>query len=165
MKTALYPGTFDPVTRGHVDLVERSRQLFDQIVVAVADNPAKEPLFPLADRVRLFQESIAHVSGVVVTPFQTLTVEFAKEKKACAIIRGLRAISDFDYEFQLAWMNRKLAPEIETVFLCPNERYSFVNSTLVKEIARHGRDVEEFVPAQVAEALRRRYSSMSKSKS
>jgi pantetheine-phosphate adenylyltransferase len=163
MKIALYPGTFDPVTKGHVDLVERGRRLFDQIVVAVADNPAKEPLFPLAERVRLFEESVAHVPEVIVTPFRTLTVEFAKERKACAIIRGLRAISDFDYEFQLAWMNRKLSPELETVFLCPNERYSFVNSTLVKEIARHGRDVDEFVPPQVAEALRRRYSSTLKS--
>jgi pantetheine-phosphate adenylyltransferase len=159
MKTALYPGTFDPVTLGHVDLVERGLRLFDRIIVAVADNPGKAPLFPLNDRVRLFEEATSHVKGVVVTPFQTLTVEFAKERQACAIIRGLRAISDFDYEFQLAWMNRKLAPDLETVFLCPNERYSFVNSTLVKEIARHGRDVEEFVPAQVAKALRRLYPS------
>ena len=110
MKTALYPGTFDPVTLGHVDLVERGLQLFDRIVVAVADNPGKAPLFPLAERVRLFEEATSHLEGVVVTPFQSLTVEFAKERRACAIIRGLRAISDFDYEFQLAWMNRKLAP-------------------------------------------------------
>ena len=157
MKIALYPGTFDPVTRGHVDLVERGLALFDRLVVAVADNPGKTPLFPLEERVHLFEQSTSHLKGVEVTRFATLTVEFAKEKKACAIIRGLRAVSDFDYEFQLAWMNRKLAPEIETVFLCPNEKYSYVNSTLVKEIARLGHDVDEFVPPDVTRALRGRF--------
>ncbi len=157
MRIALYPGTFDPVTRGHVDLVERGLALFDRIVVAVADNQGKAPLFPLAERVKLFERATAHLKGVAVTPFRKLTVEFAKEQNARAIVRGLRAVSDFDYEFQLAWMNRKLEPEIETVFLCPNEKYSFVNSTLVKDIARLGRDVAEFVPAEVAEALRARF--------
>lgn len=157
MKVALYPGTFDPVTRGHVDLVERGLRLFDRILVAVADNPGKAPLFTLEERVGLFERATAHLSGVSVTAFQTLTVEFARERGACAIIRGLRAVSDFDYEFQLAWMNRKLAPDVETVFLCPNEKYSYVNSTLVKEISRLGRAVEDFVPNEVAEALKSRF--------
>ncbi len=158
MKIALYPGTFDPVTRGHVDLVERGRVLFDRIVVAVADNPSKEPLFPVAERVQLFERATSHLSGITVTPFAGLTVNVAREMGARAIIRGLRAVSDFDYEFQLAWMNRKLAPDVETVFLCPNEKYSFVNSTLVKEIARHRGEVDEFVPPDVARALRGRFS-------
>jgi pantetheine-phosphate adenylyltransferase len=153
----MYPGTFDPVTCGHVDLVERGRSLFDRIIVAVADNPAKAPLFPLEERVQLFEQAMSHVTGVSVIAFVGLTVDFARKQGARAIIRGLRAVSDFDYEFQLAWMNRKLAPDVETVFLCPNERYSFVNSTLVKEIARHGGDVEEFVPPAVASALRTRF--------
>jgi pantetheine-phosphate adenylyltransferase len=158
VKIALYPGTFDPVTRGHVDLVERGRMLFDRIVIAIADNPSKAPLFPVAERVRLFEQATSHLSGIVVTPFAGLTVNLAREQGARAIIRGLRAVSDFDYEFQLAWMNRKLAPDLETVFLCPNEKYSFVNSTLVKEIARHGGDVDEFVPPDVARALRERFT-------
>ncbi len=158
MKIAIYPGTFDPVTRGHVDLVERSRVLFDRVVVAVADNPGKAPFFPVDERVQLFERATSHLSGIAVTTFSGLTVAFAREQGARAIIRGLRAVSDFDYEFQLAWMNRKLAPDLETVFLCPNERYSFVNSTLVKEIARHGGEVDEFVPPEVARALRSRFS-------
>jgi pantetheine-phosphate adenylyltransferase len=159
VKTAIYPGTFDPVTRGHVDLVERGRVLFDRVVVAIADNPGKAPLFPVAERVQLFERATTHLSGVAVVPFAGLTVNFAREQGARAIIRGLRAVSDFDFEFQLAWMNRKLAPDLETVFLCPNEKYSYVNSTLVKEIARHGGEVDEFVPPDVARALRSRFSA------
>ena len=158
MRTAIYPGTFDPVTLGHVDLVERGLRLFDRIVVAVAGSRTKAPLFPLGERVELFRKATAAMRGVRVVPFDTLTVHFAKEQGACAIIRGLRAVSDFDHEFQLAWMNRKLAEDVETVFLCPNEKYSFVNSTLVKEIARLGGDYGEFVPAAVAEALRAQLS-------
>lgn len=156
MRIAIYPGTFDPVTLGHVDIAERGLRLFDRIVVAVADNRQKRPMFTLEERVAMFREAVAHLRAVSVVPFDKLTVHFAQEEDACAIIRGLRAVSDFDYEFQLAWMNRKLAEEIETVFLCPNERYSFVNSTLVKEIARLGGDYEEFVPPAVATALRGR---------
>lgn len=154
MRTALYPGTFDPVTLGHVDLVERGRRLFDRIVVAVADSRSKGPMFDVDARVKLFRDATRHIDAVSVVPFESLTVQFAREQDACAIIRGLRAVSDFDYEFQLAWMNRKLDPEIETVFLCPNEHYSYVNSTLVKEISRLGGDVAEFVPAAVHAALR-----------
>jgi pantetheine-phosphate adenylyltransferase len=156
VRIAIYPGTFDPVTLGHVDIAERGLRLFDRIVVAVADNRQKRPMFTLEERVAMFREAVAHLRAVSVVPFDKLTVHFAQEEDACAIIRGLRAVSDFDYEFQLAWMNRKLAEEIETVFLCPNERYSFVNSTLVKEIARLGGDYEEFVPPAVATALRGR---------
>ena len=156
MRTAIYPGTFDPVTLGHVDIAERGLRLFDRIVVAVADSRQKRPMFTLEERVAMFQEAVSRLRGVSVVPFDKLTVHFAQDQDACAIIRGLRAVSDFDYEFQLAWMNRKLAEEIETVFLCPNERYSFVNSTLVKEIARLGGDYEEFVPPAVATALRGR---------
>ena len=157
MRTAMYPGTFDPVTAGHADLVERGLRLFDRIVVAVADSRTKGPLFTLEERVQLFEEATAHLNGVEVVPFDTLTVQFARKIDACAIIRGLRAVSDFDYEFQLAWMNRKLDAEIETVFLCPNENYSYVNSSLVKEIARLGGEFAHFVPPTVATALRAKY--------
>ena len=153
MRTALYPGTFDPVTLGHVDLVERGLRLFDRIIVAVADSRTKGPLFDLEERVGLFRRATEGLEGVSIVPFDTLTVHYAREQGACAIMRGLRAVSDFEYEFQLAWMNRKLEPEIETVFLCPNAKYSYVNSTLVKEIARLGGEFQEFVPDAVAEVL------------
>jgi pantetheine-phosphate adenylyltransferase len=149
----MYPGTFDPVTAGHVDLVERALRMFDRLVVAVAASGAKKPLFTQEERVELLRGATSRLKGVKVVPFESLTVQFAREQKAVAIIRGLRAVSDFDYEFQLAWMNRKLEPGIETVFLCPNEDYFYVNSTLVKEIARLGGDISEFVPAGVRKAL------------
>jgi len=157
LRTALYPGTFDPVTLGHLDLVERGRRLFDRVIVAVADNTSKGPLFPVEERVAMFRQAISHVDHVEVVPFNSLTIQFAQKSGACAIIRGLRAVSDFDYEFQLAWMNRKLDSGIETVFLCPNENYSYVNSSLVKEIARLGGNIAEFVPAFVETALLERF--------
>jgi pantetheine-phosphate adenylyltransferase len=156
VRTALYPGTFDPATLGHVDLVERGLRLFDRVIVAVADSRTKGPLFTLEERVKLFEAATEKLDGVEIVPFDMLTVQFARDAGACAIIRGLRAVSDFDYEFQLAWMNRRLDSEIETVFLCPNENYSYVNSSLVKEIARLGGAFEEFVPDAVAAALRER---------
>jgi pantetheine-phosphate adenylyltransferase len=156
VRTALYPGTFDPVTSGHVDLVARGLRLFDRILVAVADSRTKGPLFTVEERVDLFRRATAGMDGVEIVPFDSLTVEFARDHGACAIIRGLRAVSDFDYEFQLAWMNRRLDSSIETVFLCPNEDYSYVNSSLVKEIARLGGDVDGFVPDAVRTALRER---------
>lgn len=155
----MYPGTFDPVTFGHVDLVERALRMFDRLVVAVAASGAKGPMFTQEERVALFKEATAKLKGVKVVPFGSLTVQFAKEQKAVAIIRGLRAVSDFDYEFQLAWMNRKLAAHIETVFLCPNEDYFYVNSTLVKEISRLGGDIREFVPPGVRKALAKKQKS------
>jgi pantetheine-phosphate adenylyltransferase len=158
VRTAIYPGTFDPVTLGHVDLVERGFRMFDRIVVAVADSRTKSPMFTLEERVAMFQDAVSSLGDVSVVPFDKLTVHFAQDHDACAIIRGLRAVSDFDYEFQLAWMNRKLVEEVETVFLCPNEKYSFVNSTLVKEIARLGGDFTEFVPRPVVKALRQQLS-------
>ncbi len=156
MRTVLYPGTFDPVTMGHVDLVERSRRLFDRVVVAVADSSSKGPLFTLEERVKMFQDATTHLDSIEVVPFSSLTVHFAREQGACAIVRGLRAVSDFDYEFQLAWMNRKLDSDLETVFLCPNENWSYVNSSLVKEIARLGGAFDEFVPDNVGRALHER---------
>ncbi|MEZ5063103.1 MAG: pantetheine-phosphate adenylyltransferase [bacterium] len=157
VRTALYPGTFDPVTRGHVDLVERGLRLFDRIVVGVADSRTKGPLFTTEERVGLFREAVDRLKGVEVVAFDKLTVHFARDVEACAIIRGLRAVSDFDYEFQLAWMNRKLDSQLETVFLCPNENWSYLNSSLVKEIARLDGDFEEFVTPSVARALRQRF--------
>ncbi|HMB70851.1 MAG TPA: pantetheine-phosphate adenylyltransferase [bacterium] len=157
MRTALYPGTFDPVTLGHVDLVERGLRLFDRVLVAVADSTSKGPMFSPEERVSLFSRATSHLQGVDVVLFRSLTVDFARERGACAIIRGLRAVSDFDYEFQLAWMNRRLDAEIETVFLCPNENYSYVNSSLVKEISKLGGDISDFVPTDVERALRERF--------
>ena len=154
MRTALYPGTFDPPTLGHVDIVKRGLHLFDRVIVAVARGASKQPVFPLDERVSLFRAACAGMDAVEIVSFDTLTVQFAKEHGACAILRGLRAVSDFDYEFQLAWMNRKLDASIETIFLCPNELYSFVNSSLVKEISRLGGRIDEFVPDAVALALR-----------
>ena len=156
MRTAIYPGTFDPPTLGHVDIVRRGLGLFDRVIVSVAESRAKEPLFPTAERVRLFREALADLPGAEVVSFEMLTVHWARERGACAILRGLRAVADFDYEFQLAWMNRRLDASVETVFLCPNERYSYVNSSLVKEISRLGGNIAEFVPPAVAEALRTR---------
>jgi pantetheine-phosphate adenylyltransferase len=154
VRTALYPGTFDPPTLGHVDIVRRGLHLFDRVVVAVARSSAKQPMFTAEERTGLFRDAIRDLPGVEVVAFDTLTVRFARDHDACAILRGLRAVSDFDYEFQLAWMNRKLDADVETVFLCPNELYSFVNSSLVKEISRLGGRIDEFVPAAVAAALR-----------
>jgi len=157
VRTALYPGTFDPVTLGHVDLVERGLRLFDRLIVAVADSTSKGPSFSVDERTSMVREAVAHLGDVRVVPFRSLTIQFARENGACAIIRGLRAVSDFDYEFQLAWMNRKLDASVETVFLCPNENYSYVNSSLVKEIARLGGDITEFVPPVVKKALLERF--------
>lgn len=157
MRTAIYPGTFDPVHLGHLDLVERGLRLFDRVIVAVADSTSKGPVFSADERVELVRQASSHLDGVEVVLFNNLTVHFARERGACAIIRGLRAVSDFDYEFQLAWMNRKLDSDIETVFLCPNEHYSYVNSSLVKEISRLGGDISEFVPDRVKTALLERF--------
>ncbi len=156
MKRALYPGTFDPITNGHLDILKRALQLFDQIVVTVAVNPKKTPLFSMEERIELIQDVLKHEIGnnrVEVEGFGGLLIDFARKKKACAIIRGLRAVSDFEYELQMALMNRRLADEVITVFLMPHENYSYLNSTIVKEVARLGGDVSDFVPPQVKEAL------------
>ncbi len=155
----MYPGTFDPVTRGHEDLVRRATKLFDEVVVAIATNPDKAPLFSLEERVALATDVLKDIPGVSVTGYEGLTVDFARERGLSAIIRGLRAVSDFEYEFQLATMNRHLTDQVETVFLTPTEHYTFVSSSLVREIARLGGDVSSFVHARVAEGLTAKFSN------
>jgi pantetheine-phosphate adenylyltransferase len=154
--TAIYPGTFDPITNGHVDLVQRACRLFDHVVVAIAAGSAKAPVFTLDERVTLAREVLTGCENMEVCSFDSLLVDFMQEKQARVIIRGLRAVSDFEYEFQLASMNRKLAPEVETVFLTPAEQFSFISSSLVREIASLGGDVSPFVHASVVAALHNR---------
>ena len=149
----IYPGTFDPITNGHTDLIGRAARLFDEVVVGVANSPSKRPLFDLAERVLLAQQVTAHLPNVKVVGFSGLLVDFAKEHQANVLIRGLRAVSDFEYEFQLANMNRRLMPELESVFLTPAEENSFISSTLVKEVALHGGDIHQFVDPLVAQAI------------
>lgn len=156
MKTAVYPGTFDPITNGHTDLVQRAARLFDRVIVAIAANPGKVPAFPMAQRVALAREVLADLTNVEICSFDNLLVDFLHQRGASVILRGLRAVSDFEYEFQLASMNRQLAPDIETVFLTPAEQYAFVSSSLVREIAALGGDVSPFVHPQVVAALRGR---------
>jgi pantetheine-phosphate adenylyltransferase, bacterial len=158
MSIALYPGTFDPITNGHSDLVERGVRLFDHLIVAVAANPSKHPAFSLDKRVALARQVLAHVPNAEVCSFDSLLVDFARARGAHVIVRGLRAVSDFEYEFQLASMNRRLAPEIETVFLTPAEQYAFISSRLVREVAVLGGDVSEFVHPLVFAALSDRLS-------
>ena len=154
---AMYPGTFDPITRGHEEIVKRAVELFDEVVVAIASNPGKEPLFSLEERVALAAEVLADIQGVSVTGYVGLTVDFARENKLRAIIRGLRAVSDFEYEFQLATMNRRLTEEVETVFLTPTEPFTFVSSSLVREIAEFGGDVSPFVHPRVISELKAKF--------
>jgi pantetheine-phosphate adenylyltransferase len=156
--TAIYPGTFDPITCGHSDIVRRASKLFGRIIVAVAESPRKEPSFPLDERVSLAQSALAGLGNVEVCGFDMLLARFARERGATVILRGLRAVSDFEHEFQLAAMNRQLAPEVETMFLTPAEEYSFVSSSLVREIARLGGDVSNFVSPAVLRALAERYA-------
>jgi pantetheine-phosphate adenylyltransferase len=158
MRCAIYPGSFDPVTSGHLDVVERARKLFDEVIVAVAHNDEKQPLFPLKERLDLLQETVGKISNVRIAQFEGLLVEFARVEKAGAVIRGLRAVSDFEFEFQMALMNRKLNADVETIFLMPTEDYTYLSSRIVKEIARLGGDVSAFVPLGVAEALRRKFN-------
>lgn len=151
---ALYPGTFDPITNGHHDLVRRAASIFDRVVLAVAANPSKAPLLPLERRIELAKTVLAEIPNVEVMGYSQLTVEFARRHDLNVVLRGLRAVSDFEFEFQLANMTRHLAPEIETVFLTPKEQFTFISSTLVREVAILGGDVSEFVHPAVAAALR-----------
>jgi len=153
MVIAVYPGTFDPVTNGHTDLIVRASRLFNQVIVAVAANPSKKPAFSVDERVQMAKTVTSHLENVVIVGFDTLLVHFVKQSKAQVILRGLRAVSDFDYEFQLAGMNRRLDSEIETIFLTPAEKYAFISSSLVREIAVLGGDVSEFVHASVMSKL------------
>ena len=155
---ALYPGTFDPITHGHTVLVQRAARLFDQVIVAVATNASKKPLFTLEERVDLARKVLQGVDGVSVIGFDTLLVDCAREHGANVILRGLRAVSDFEYEFQMAGMNRHLAPEIETVFMTPGEQESYISASLVKEIASLGADVAEFVAPAVQAALAEKFA-------
>jgi pantetheine-phosphate adenylyltransferase len=153
---AIYPGTFDPLTNGHVDLILRGSKLFDHLTVAVLNNPGKDPLFDVAERVEMLGEATRIVGNVSVATFNGLMVEFARQQKATAVLRGIRAISDYEYEFQMALMNRRLAPEVETVFLQPAGRYSFVSSRMVKDVFSFGGDVTGLVPPNVLKRLRER---------
>lgn len=156
-KKVVYPGTFDPITNGHVDLVERASYLFDSVVVAVAESPKKKPLFSLDARVELCREVLKDLPNIEVCGFNGLLARFVKDQDAYGVVRGLRAVSDFEYEFQMANMNRALAPEMESLFLTPAEHLSFISSTLVREIASLGGDVSKFVPASVQKALVAKY--------
>jgi pantetheine-phosphate adenylyltransferase len=149
----IYPGTFDPITNGHADLIERAAKLFDHVIVGVAFNATKKPFFTLEERVQLAKDVTAHLDNVEVVGFSGLLVDFAKEYNASVLIRGLRAVSDFEYEFQLANMNRRLSPDLESVFLTPSEENSFISSTLVKEVAIHNGDVAQFVHPVVCQAI------------
>lgn len=151
--SAMYPGTFDPVTLGHEDLVRRAARLFDKVVVAIAANPGKEPMFSLAERVEFVETGLADLGNVEVSGYDGLTVDFALENDLQVIVRGLRAVSDFEYEFQLATMNRHLTDEVETAFLTPTEKFTFISSSLVREVASLGGDVSEFVSPHVKNAL------------
>ena len=159
MRTAFYPGTFDPVTYGHLDLIERALRLFDRVIVAVGTGRDKEPMLTVEERLVLVREAVRDLDGVRVISFDGLLVDAVRENGAVAVIRGLREISDFEYEFQMALMNRRLASEIETVFLMPNERYTYLNSTIVKEVARLGGDLTGLVPETVLTALKRRFGA------
>lgn len=152
-RTAVYPGTFDPITSGHVDLVDRAAKLFERLVIGVAESPAKGPALPLQLRVDLARQALAHHPHVEVRGFNCLLAHFVEEVGGGVLLRGLRAVSDFEYEFQLASMNRHLIPEVETLFLTPAEQYGFISSSLVREISRLGGDVSGFVPPAVAAAL------------
>jgi len=157
-QTVVYPGTFDPITNGHTDLVSRAAKVFERVVVGIAESPHKKPLFNMEERIALAKGELDRLGNVDVVGFDILLIDFVREMGADVIIRGLRAVSDFEYEFQLASMNRNLAPDIETLFLTPDENFGFISSTLVKEIARLGGDVREFVSKDVREALDRRFS-------
>ena len=158
MRHCIYPGTFDPITYGHLDVLGRATRLFDRVTVAIADNPGKGPLFTTAQRLEIVRPNLEQFPNVSLTSFDGLLVDFAVEQKAIAIIRGLRALSDFEFEFNMALMNRHLKPEIETIFVMPNESYSYTSSNLVKQVARYGGDVSNFVPPNVAEALKKAFS-------
>ena len=161
-RAAIYPGTFDPITNGHLDLIHRAARIFDRVIVAVADSKGKTPLFSLDERVQLAQEAVSGVAGVEVVGFKSLLVECARNKDVGVILRGLRAVSDFEFEFQLAGMNRHLDNELETMFLTPSEKYAFISSSVIREIARLGGDISPFVTEKVNSALVEKYASLSR---
>ena len=154
MKKIIYPGTFDPITNGHLDIAERAANLFDHVILAIANNPKKHSLFTVDERIDLIRTSIEHLENISVSSTETLIVRFAKKNEAVALIRGLRSISDFEYEFQMALMNRSLAPEISTIFMMPDEKYMHLNSTVIKEIAALDGNISAYVPAIVEAKLK-----------
>jgi pantetheine-phosphate adenylyltransferase len=157
-KRAIYPGSFDPVTYGHIDLIKRAQEIFSEVIVAVAHNPHKKPLFSVKERVGMLKKATNGLEGVIIEDFDGLVVAYARKKKINVIIRGLRMISDFEYEFQMALTNRKLSPDIETIFLMPQESYSYLSSKLLKEAASLGADLSFFVPDFVEKALKNKLS-------
>lgn len=154
MLRAVYPGSFDPVTNGHLDIIRRSRCLADELIVGVLNNKAKTPLFSVEERVKMLEEMTKNMTGVKVVPFEGLLVDFAKEMSAGIVVRGLRAVTDFEYELQMAQTNNKLSPELETVFLTTSLEYSYLSSTIVKEVAAFGGDISQFVPEHVEERIK-----------
>ncbi|HOX54056.1 MAG: pantetheine-phosphate adenylyltransferase [Candidatus Omnitrophica bacterium] len=153
---AIYPGSFDPVTYGHIDLIKRASGIFEEVIVAVAHNPAKNPIFSVKERVSMLKEAVKNISNITVEDFDGLVIDFAKKKKINVIIRGVRMISDFEYEFQMALTNRRLADDIETIFLMPSEQYSFLSSKLLKEAAGLGADLSSFVPSFVEKEIKKK---------
>jgi len=160
MRTAIYPGSFDPPTNGHLDVTERAAKLFDRVIVAVARNESKQPLFNLEERIDLVKDAIRHLPNAEVDSFDCLLVDYVESRSAQAIVRGLRAVSDFEFEFQLALMNRKLNERVETIFMMPRDTYTFLSSRMVKEIARLGGKVTQFVPPRVEAALAAKFRSL-----
>ncbi len=156
-KLAVYPGTFDPVTNGHLDVIHRAVSLFHKVIVAVTTNPAKQPLFSVSERVEMVRDAVSGMGKVQVETFDGLLMDYARGKGAHVVVRGLRQVTDFEFEFQMALVNRKLSSDIVTVFLMPNEKYVYLNSTIVREVAKFHGDISAFVPPQVAEKLRRKY--------
>lgn len=159
MRTAIYPGSFDPLTNGHLDVIQRATKLFDKVIVAVAKSESKHPLFTLEERLNLVRKAVRHLPHVESDAFDGLLVEYAAHRSAAAVVRGLRAVSDFEFEFQLALMNRKLDGKVETIFMMPKDTYTFLSSRIVKEIARLGGDVSAFVPAHVQAALKKKLAA------
>ncbi|PTY04691.1 pantetheine-phosphate adenylyltransferase [Opitutaceae bacterium EW11] len=159
MRHCIYPGTFDPITYGHLDVLSRASRLFERVTIAIAPNPGKGPLFSAEQRLDMIRPNVSDLPNVSLATFDGLLVDFAMKQKAIAIIRGLRALSDFEFEFNMALMNRHLEPAIETIFVMPNEAYSYTSSNLVKQVARYGGDVSNFVPPNVAEALKRAFAA------
>lgn len=159
-KIAIYPGTFDPITNGHLDIIQRAIPLFDKVIITLARNSGKKPMFTIEERLKMISESIWNIDGVEVVEFDGLVVEFGRKVGAKAIIRGLRAVSDFEYEFQIALMNRKLYNKMDTVFLMPDEKYTYLSSRIVREVARHGGDIDYFVPLNVNQELSKKFQKI-----
>lgn len=159
-QTAIYPGTFDPITYGHIDLIKRAQEIFPEVIVAVAHNPHKKPLFSVKERIQMLKKAAGGLKGVTVSDFDGLVIDYAHKHKAKVLIRGLRMLSDFEYEFQMALTNRKLSPDIETIFLMPQECYSYLSSKLLKEAAYLGADLSSFVPGFIEKALKEKLRSI-----